>query len=125
MVGVGAVDEAEPVFEAVLVRRRGISMVVGHTQMPFAEVSRSIACVPEDFGKGRFALEKMHLVKRFVDDGIDPCANVMAAGKKGCARGGADWGSGVEVGEAYAIGSQFVENGGLDGAPVASDVAVA
>ena len=88
-------------------------------------MSGGVALVLEDFGKGGLALEEVHPVNRLADDGVDPSADVVAAGEEGGARGRADWGPGVEIGEAHAFGSQFVEDGSLDGTAVASDVAVA
>ena len=66
----------------------------------------------------------MHSVTLFTEDGIDSGADVVAAGEEGGARRGADRRSGMEVGEAHALGGQVVENGRLDRPPVTADVAV-
>jgi len=92
--------------------------------VPLAEVGGGVAVFLEHFGDGRFALQQMHLVKPFGDDGIDSGADVVAAGEKGGARRGADRRSGMEIGEAHAFGGQVVENGRLDRPPVTADVAV-
>jgi len=66
----------------------------------------------------------MHLVKPFGDDGINSGAIVMAAGKEGGARRGTGRRSRVEISEAHPTGGQLVENGRLDGAAIAANVAV-
>ena len=83
-----------------------------------------VAVFLEHFGDGRFALQQMHLVKPFGDDGIDSGAIVMAARKEGGARGGTTRGARVKIGEAHAPGGQLVENGSLDGAAVTAKVPV-
>ena len=61
----------------------------------------------------------------FIEDGIDPSADVIAAGEECGSRRGTDRSPGMEVGEAHAFGGQLVEDRGLHGAAVASDVAIA
>ena len=101
------------------------TLVDGHAQMPFAEVSSGVALVPEDFGEGDLAWKQMHPVNRFTDDGVDSRADVVAAGQEGGARRGADRGSRMKVGETHAFGGQLVENRSLDGAAIAANVAIA
>jgi hypothetical protein len=67
----------------------------------------------------------MHSVTLFTEDGIDSGADVVAAGEEGGARRGADRRSGMEVGEAHALGGQLVEDRGLDWTPVTAEVTVA
>ena len=92
--------------------------------MPLAEVGGGVAVFLEHFGDGRFALQEMHLVKAFGDDGIDSGTIVMAARKEGGARRRTGRRSGVKISEAHAPRGQLVENGRLDGAPVTANVAV-
>ncbi len=93
--------------------------------MPLAEVGGGVAIFLEHFGDGRFALQEMHLVKPFGDDGIDSGSIVVAARKEGGARRGTTWRSGMEIGEAHAPGGQLVEDRGLDWTPVTAEVTVA
>ena len=67
----------------------------------------------------------MHSVTLFTEDGIDSGADVVAAGEEGGARRGADRRSGMEVGEAHALGGQLVEDRGLDWTAVTANVSVA
>ena len=92
--------------------------------MPLAEVGGGVTVFLEHFGYGRFALQQMHLMKPFGDDGIDPGTIVVAARKEGGARRGTTRRSGMEIGEAHAPGGQLVENGSLDGAAVTAKVPV-
>ena len=92
--------------------------------MPLAEVGGGIAVFLEHLRDGRFALQEMHLVKSFGDDGINSGAIVVAARKEGGAGGGATRGSRVEIGETHAPGGQAVENGRLDGTAVTAEVTV-
>ena len=57
-----------------------------------------------------------------LDNGVDAGAQVLTPGEEGGAGGRADWGAGVEVSEAHALGRQGIEGRGLDGAPIATDV---
>ena len=93
--------------------------------MPLAEVGGGVAVFLEHFGDGRFALQEMHLVKAFGDDGIDSGTIVMAARKEGGARRGTTRGARVEIGETHATSSQLVEDGSLNRAPVTAKVTVA
>ena len=101
-----------------------LAIVDGHAEVPLAEVGGGVAVFLEHLCDGRFALQKMHLVKSFGDDRVDAGATVLAACQKGGARGGSGSSSRVEIGEAHATGGQLVENGGLDGTAVAAEVAV-
>ena len=92
--------------------------------MPLAKVSGGVAVFLEHFGDGRFALQQMHLVKPFGDDGIDSGAIVVAAREKSGARRGTGRGSGVEIGEAHAPGGQLVENGSFNRPLVTAEVTV-
>ncbi len=92
--------------------------------MPLAEVGGGIAVFLEHLRDGRFALQEMHLVKPFGDDGIDSGAIVVATRKEGGARRGTTRRSGMEIGEAHTLGSQLIENGRLDWPPVTANVAV-
>lgn len=75
-------------------------------------------------GDGRFALQEVHPVKTLVKDGVDSGAMVVALRQQSGARRGAGRGSRVEVGEAHAAGGQLVEDWGLNGTAVATDVSV-
>ncbi len=123
--GISPIDQAEPVVEAMFGRRWFVAIVYRHTEMTFTKVSGAVALVLQDFGKSRFAPKQMHSVTLFIEYGIDSGANVVAAGEKCGTRRGTDWSPGMEVGEAHAFGGQLVEDRGLHGAAVASDVAVA
>ena len=92
--------------------------------MPLAEVGGGIAVFLEHLRDGRFALQEMHLVKPFGDDGIDSGAIVVATRKEGGARRGTTRRSGMEIGEAHTTCSQLIENGRLDWPPVTANVAV-
>jgi hypothetical protein len=88
-------------------------------------VSGAVAFVFQDFGERRFTPKQMHSVTLFTEDGIDSGADMVAAGEEGGARRGADWRSGMEIGEAHALAGQLVENGSLDRPPVTAEIAVA
>ena len=92
--------------------------------MPLAEVGGGIAVFLEHFGDGRFALQQMHLVQTFGDDGIDSGAIVVAARKEGGARRGTTRGARVKIGETHAPGGQLVEDRGLDAPPVTAKIAI-
>ena len=85
--GARAVDEAEPVVEAMFGRRGVLAIVYRHTEMPLAEVGGGVAVFLEHFGDGRFARQQMHLVQTFGDDGINSGPIVMAAREEGGAEG--------------------------------------
>ena len=92
--------------------------------MRLAEVGGGVAVFLEHFGERRFALQEMHLVKPFGDDGINSGAIVVATRKEGGARRGTTRRARVKIGEAHAPGGQLVENGSLDGAAVTAEVTV-
>ena len=119
------IDQAEPVVEAMFGRRGVVAIVYRHTEMPFTKVSGAVARVLQDFGESRFAPKQMHSMTLFIEDGIDPGADVVAAGEECGTRRGTDRSPGMEVGEAHAFDGQLVEYRGLHWAAVASDVAVA
>ncbi len=120
-----AVDDAEPVVEAMIGRGGILAILNGHAEVPLAKVSRGVTVFLEHFGDGCFARQEVHPVKAFVEDGIDSGAMVVAAREKSGSRGRAGRGSRVKVGEAHATGGQLVEDGRLDRTVVAADVAVA
>ena len=122
--GMSPIDQTEPVVEAMFGRGGVVAIVYRHTEMPFTKVSGGVAFVFQDFGERRFAPKQMHSVTLFTEDGIDSGADVVAASEKGGTRRRADWRPGVEVGEAHAIGSQLVENRGLDWTTVTTNIAV-
>ena len=119
------IDQAEPVVKSMLGRRGVVAIVYRHAEMPLAKVSGTVSFFFQDFSKCRFTPKEMHFVTLFTEDGIDPGADVVAAGEKGGTRRGADWCSGMKVGEANALGSQLVENRCIDWTPVTANVAVA
>ena len=90
--------------------------------MPLPTVSGGIAVFLEHFSDGRFALQEMHLVQAFGDDGINTCAIVVAARKEGGSRRGTTRRSRMEIGEAHAPSRQLVENGRLNRPPVTAEV---
>ena len=102
-----------------------VAIVYRHTEMPLTKVSGAVAFVFQDFGERRFTPKQMHSVTLFTEDGIDSGADVIAAGEKSGARRGADRRSGMEIGEAHALGGQLVEDRGLDWTPVTAEVTVA
>jgi len=123
--GMSPIDQAEPVVEAMFGRRGVVAIVYRHTEMPFAKVSGAVAFVFQDFGERRFALQEMHSVTLFTDDGIDSGTDVVATGEEGGTGRGADRRSGMEVGEAHTPGGQLVEDRRLDRAAIATEVPVA
>ena len=106
--GVRAVDEAEPVVEAMIAGAGIVAIVDGHAEMPLAEVRGGVAVLLEHLRDGRFALQKVHLVKTLGDDGIDSGTIVVAARKEGGARRGAARRSRVKICETHALGGQLV-----------------
>ena len=87
-------------------------------------MSGGIAVFLKQFSDGRFALQEMHLVQAFGDDGINTCAIVVAGRKEGGAGGGTTRRSRVKVGETHAPSGQFVENGSLNRPPVTAEVTI-
>ena len=119
-----AVDEAEPIVEAMIGGGGVVAIVYGHTEVPLAEVGGGVAVFLEHFGDGRFALQQVHLVKPFGDDGIDSSAIVVAARKEGGSRRGTGRSARVEIGEAHTPRGQAVENWSLNRPPVTTEVTI-
>ena len=103
MIGLRPVDQAEPVVEAMVGRGGSLALTGGHAEVPLPEVSSAVAVFPEQLRDGRFALEEMHFVSRFVDDGVDSGAIMVAACQESGTRGRAGGSSRVEIGEAHAL----------------------
>ena len=119
-----AVDDAEPVVEAMIVRGRIIAILDGHAEVPFAKVCGGVTVCFEHFGDRRFALQEVHQVKTLVKDRVDSGAMVVTPCQKGGARGGAGRSSRVKVGEAHSTSCQLVEDGCLDRTTITADVPV-
>ena len=100
-----AIDQAEPVVES-MIGRGGIAAPINrHAEMPLAKVSGTEAFAVQALGECRFTPKEMHFVTLFTEDRIDSGADVVAAGEKGGTRRRAYRRSGMEVGEAHALGS--------------------
>ena len=122
--GARAIDDAEPVVEAMIGGSRIFAILDGHTEVPLSEVSGGVTVFLEHFGDGRFALQEMHAVKALVEDGVDTGARIEATCEISSARGRACRSPRVEIGEAHASGGQFIENGSLHRTAVTSKVPV-
>ena len=83
MTGMRSIDEAEPVVESMIRRGGVIAPVNRHAEVPLSKVSGTVAFISQDFSKCRFTPKEMHFVTLFTEDGIDPSADVVAAGEKG------------------------------------------
>ena len=117
-----AVDDAEPVVEAMIVRGRIIAILDGHAEVPFAKVCGGVTVCFEHFGDRRFALQEVHQVKTLVNDRVDSGAMVVTPCQK-VARG-AGRSSRVKVGETHSTSCQLVEDGCLDRTTITADVPV-
>ena len=81
--GMRPIDQAEPVIESMIRRGRIIAPINRHAEVPLSKVSSGEAFVFQDFSECRFTPKEMHFVTLFTEDGIDPSADVVAAGEKG------------------------------------------
>ena len=83
MTGMRSIDQAEPVVKSMIRRGGVIAPVNRHAEVPLSKVSGSVAFIFQDFSECRFTPKEMHFVTLFTEDGIDPSADVVAAGEKG------------------------------------------
>jgi hypothetical protein len=114
VVGVGLVEIAEEVVEALFARdaRHGFAFVA---ESPFADERGGVALFFQDSGHGG-VLGAEGLGERVFLSGISTDAGValMLAGHEHAARRGAYRCSGVEMGEPHAFSGHAVDVGGLD-----------
>ena len=95
--GARAINDAEPVVEAMVGGSRIFAILDRHAEVPLSEVSSGVTIFLEHFGDGRFALQEMHAVKALVEDRVDTGARIEATCEICSARGRACRGSRVEI----------------------------
>lgn len=109
MAGFCIVPRREPVIKPVLIRGRLVAFLSRQAQMPFPDMSRAVARLFEDLGKGDLPLEKMRILALVVNPTVDACPDVMAPRQQRSARRRTDGATGVKVREPGSLFRQGIQ----------------